>query len=112
MQLQPGLQSTTNVDSFIPVTKQVSVEGTLLDVFHTPIVGSTYLANEIFDIVDDGEQGDEVARQGALARLTGLQALYSQEGKADVRALDLIDKAIALVEIRDEDDSEEGDDAI
>jgi predicted ATPase len=81
-----------------------SVEGALLDVFRTPVSGSIYLANEIVEIVAEGEGGDFAARQAAIARLNDLKSLYWVEGHAhDRRALHIIDEALALVTLPDED---------
>lgn len=93
-----------------------SVESALLDVFGTPVPESPYLANEIFQIVTDGEGGDDIARQAALARLHILRKLYERNEGLPVSAedLDIIDTAIRLVNEPDDgtgDDGDDGDDA-
>ncbi|MBB2998293.1 hypothetical protein FHX57_000606 [Paraburkholderia tropica] len=91
-----------------------SVESTLLDVFGTPVPESAYLANEVFEIVTDGEGGDDIARQAALGRLQVLRKLYGRnEGlPVSVEDLDIIDTAIRLVSEPNEgsDDDDDGDD--
>lgn len=110
VQLQPPENSMELVGTLTQDEKQVSVEGALLNVFHTPIPSSVYLANEIFDIVAEGEEGGDVARLTSLERLGKLRSLYSGEAKrGDNRALRLIEEAITLLETND---NEEAPDAV
>lgn len=102
IQLQTHLKGFGAADTYLPNQKQTSVESTLLDVFHTPIRGSIYLANEIFDIVAEGEEGGDIARQGALVRLAQLRAIYEENGsQGDPRVLKLIADAVKLVQNND-----------
>ncbi|WP_321854650.1 ATP-binding protein [Paraburkholderia tropica] len=76
-----------------------SVEGTLLDVFGTPISGSVYLANEIFKLVASAEAGNSTTRDADLFRLRQLEVLYANAGTAASRQgdLEIIQKALRLV---------------
>jgi|GEM_PF-3180903 len=79
-------------------SKHASVESTLLDVFGTPVVESAYLANEVFDLVMDAESGEATSRRSAILRLEGLLRLYKQQmGRANLDALNIIEKALHLV---------------
>jgi ABC-type lipoprotein export system ATPase subunit len=104
IQLQKQPKGAGAADTYFPNQAQASVEGTLLDVFRTPIRGSVYLANEIFDIVAEGEEGGDIARQGALARLAQLRTIYEKNGSnGDPLALKLIEDAVKLIQIDDEE---------
>lgn len=99
IRLPMPLNGLAPAETFLPDQKQASVEGTLLDVFRTPIRGSVYLANEIFDIVAEGEDGGEVARQSALTRLDQIRAIYaSMHNGGDPRVLQLIADAVKLLQ--------------
>jgi predicted ATPase len=99
IQLSPE-ESGSPADALIQNQEAVSVEGTLLDVFGTPVTGSVYLANEIFELVTEAEAaGTSVGRKIVLDRLQRLESLYYQSG-ADANSqgdLDIIRKALRLV---------------
>lgn len=77
--------------------ESVSVEGTLLDIFDTPVSGSVHLANQIFSAITDAEAGDETARKNSLADLARLKELYSDPLVGDPKALELIVEAEDLL---------------
>jgi predicted ATPase len=90
--------------------RNASVEGTLVEVFRTPIPGSTYLANEIFEIVVAGEEGDNEMRTRSLARLNELRDLYrTRSFPRNQGDLKVLDEAIELVGMADETDGNEND---
>ncbi|MGX7004922.1 AAA family ATPase [Caballeronia sp. KNU42] len=90
-----------------------SVEETLLDVFGTPVPGSVYLANQVFEIVTEGERGSSAEREDALARLQRLKQLYvgREEGPSNGRDLEMIQKATRLLLQSDETPGENFSDA-
>ncbi|WP_321956315.1 AAA family ATPase [Paraburkholderia bannensis] len=90
-----------------------SVEETLVDVFSTPVPGSVYLANELFEIVTEGERGDKKALEEALARLRQLSFLYAngEEGLSHGQDLEMIHKAIRLLQLSNEAPDENFSDA-
>jgi predicted ATPase len=113
VQLRPEQEGTaieplSPADTLPQYGERASVEGTLLDVFGTPVSGSAHLANEIFDIVTEGESGDLTSREAALARLRKLEKLYSRrEGvSSNQDGLSIISKAIALVSELDDDEGD------
>lgn len=111
IQLQSSQGPTISSDRYFSYQQRVSVEGALLDVFHTPISDSVYLSNEIFGIVAEGEHGGAIARNGALARLQQLRHVYDgRDAKTNGRAVRLIDDAINL--LKDSDEDEERSDAV
>lgn len=90
------------------VRHQVSVEETLLDVFHTPIKGSVFLANELFSLVTSVEEsGTQIERESVLARLSDLRATFASDQSAE-GDLVLIDKAIDLVKSAADDQFSSG----
>lgn len=103
----------TTAGSMYQQDADTSVEGTLLDVFGTPVPGSVYLANQIFEIVTEGERGDKQAREDALARLRRLRLLYErrEEGPSSGRDLEMIQKATRLLLQSDETPDENFSDA-
>jgi ABC-type Mn2+/Zn2+ transport system ATPase subunit len=76
-----------------------SVEGALLDVFHTPIAGSTYLANQILIAVTEGTSGKPGSQAAALEELERLYATYSRQSvvRLEQKELPLIVEAMELV---------------
>jgi predicted ATPase len=92
-QTQSSMQSTS------------SVEGTLLDVFNTPVSGSVHLASEIFSVITKAEAGDLTTRQRSLEDLARLKALYSDPQVGDAKALELIEEAIDLLQTNGEEDA-------
>lgn len=106
IQLQPYHETTGYSDLSLPRQSHLSVEGALLEVFHTPISDSVYLANEIFDIVAEDEDQEGQMRESTLKRLDHLRSVYSSKGvNNDGRALGLIDQAIKVVRDLDEDNA-------
>lgn len=85
-------------DAIPPAMNQVkSVEETLLDVFSTPVGGSSHVANEIFNAVVEGETGDSQSRVAALSKLRRLDALY-RTPIADQNIVRLVGEAMNLLE--------------
>lgn len=110
------MRPTDDVTTAGPMYQQdadTSVEETLLDVFGTPVPGSVYLANQIFEIVTEGERGGKQAREDALARLHRLRLLYvrREEGASNGRDLEMIQKATRLLLQSDETPDENFSDA-
>lgn len=105
--------NVTTADPIQQPDTDTSVEETLLDVFGTPVPGSVYLANQIFEIVTEGERGGERAREDALTRLSRLRLLYVRrdEGESTGRDLEMIQKATRLLLQSDEAPDEELSDA-
>jgi len=98
----------TSDDSPTGLTHQqdpdTSVEETLLDVFGTPVPGSVYLANQIFEMVTEGECGDKQAREEVVTRLDRLKQMYvGREGRiSNGRDLEIIERAKRLLSLPDE----------
>ncbi|CAB3794508.1 hypothetical protein LMG27177_03644 [Paraburkholderia fynbosensis] len=90
-----------------------SVEETLLDVFGTPVPGSVYLANQLFEIVTEGEREGKESLDEALARLHRLSLLYEnrEEGPSYGGDLEMIQKAMRLLLQSDETPEENYSDA-
>lgn len=82
---------------FVSTSKTASVEGTLIDVFETPVVGSAHLANELFTIVTAAEQGTPEERSAKIQHLQNLQDVYTNAQVVDQKSLDLIIKALAIL---------------
>jgi predicted ATPase len=82
-------------------SKSQSVEGTLLEVFTTPVTGSVHIANQILSAVTSAESGEQQARQNSLDDLQQLQAIYTAPQANDTKTLALIRDAIDLVETSD-----------
>ncbi|MDH1178233.1 ATP-binding protein [Achromobacter mucicolens] len=78
----------------------VSVEQTLVDVFHTPIAGSAHVSNEIFQAVLKGETGNSFERHEALAKLEQLNEIYRNE--KDGKTSRLVQDAIQLINTSDD----------
>jgi hypothetical protein len=109
IQLQPE-EHRSPADALVHDREPVSVEGTLLEVFGTPVSGSVYLANELFELVTAGEAGDSSNRQSVLSRLRRLEELYLKKedfaaNEGDVR---LIQKAIRVVSEPDDEEQTDG----
>ncbi|MDC8786304.1 ATP-binding protein [Roseateles koreensis] len=79
----------------------ISVEQTLIDVFATPLEGSTHVANEIFNSIVDAECGTPVERAAAMIRLHELQSLYSEYKQDNGKTLASIRQALRAVETTD-----------
>jgi len=89
------------------IRKEVSVEETLVDVFRTPISGSVFLANELFTLVNRAEDAtNQLTRQASLARLSELRNTFA-DSSSTTKDVELIEKAIALVESASTDDDTE-----
>ena len=76
-----------------------SVEGALLDVFHTPIAGSTYLANQILIAVTEGTSGRPGSHGAAIKELERLYETYSNRSVVGMeqKELPLIVEAMEFV---------------
>ncbi|WP_236180020.1 AAA family ATPase [Pseudomonas mosselii] len=74
-----------------------SVEETLIDVFHTPVPDSFYLANEILTAVVNAESGTVSERRKAISDLLHFKAIYSSSSVDNASTLEMIDKALAAV---------------
>lgn len=85
---------------FVPTTKTASVEGTLIDVFETPVVGSAHLANELFTIVTAAEKGAPEERAANIQHLQNLKEVYKGAQVVDQKSLALIIKALAILGVR------------
>lgn len=75
-----------------------SVEGTLLDVFETPLSDSVELANEIFAAITSAEAGGERERSAALKSLERLRQIYSGPEVRDTKTQELIQEAVTFLE--------------
>jgi predicted ATPase len=108
LQMQPpGDRSSANLT--YQQDADTSVEETLLDIFGTPVPGSVYLANQIFEIVTEGERGSKDAREKALAQLKRLRLLYVKrnDGLNSGRELEIIRTATRLLLQSDDAPDEE-----
>ena len=74
-----------------------SIEGTLLNIFDTPVSNSIYLANKLFSLVSRAENEGEIIRQQAHLELTRLKAIYSAANVSDKKTLGLINDALELL---------------
>lgn len=102
--LQMG-EADANVDT-VNKRQPPSVEGALLDVFETPIAGSSHFANQLLIAVTEGTSSDSKARAMAKQELERLRAIYSNSPQVEEsrRELLLIADAIELVNASDVDD--------
>lgn len=82
-------------------SEAISVEQTLIDVFATPLEGSSHVANEIFNSIVDAECGTPVERSAAMARLYELQSLYSDYKQDNGKTLASIQQALRAIETID-----------
>lgn len=82
-------------------SKAQSVEGTLLEVFTTPVKGSVHIANQIFSAITAAESGDQEERRNALEDLQKLESIYTEPQASDQITLGLIRDAIDLIEAGD-----------
>jgi len=98
--VQIGQESTS-----LSLSSRSSVEGTLLDVFDTPVTGSAHLANQIFSAITNAEMGGEDAIQSSLAELGRLKDLYSDPQLGDTKTLQLIEEAVDLLHTNEEDNA-------
>jgi hypothetical protein len=73
-----------------------SVEGSLIDVFNTPVSNSSYLASRLFIAVTEGEEGGW-KREESLKDLRRLKAIYRNGRGGNKRSARLIDEALALL---------------
>jgi ABC-type cobalamin/Fe3+-siderophores transport system ATPase subunit len=79
--------------------RKVSVEQTLVDVFHTPIAESAHVSNEIFQAILKGETGNIVEKNQALAKLEQFNEIY--KGEKDEKTARLVREAIRLINMPD-----------
>lgn len=75
----------------------ISVEQALVDVFETPVPGSTHVSNEIFKAIVSAETGGESEKNAALDTLHSLENVYGSS-IADSKTRLLIRDALRLVE--------------
>jgi AAA domain, putative AbiEii toxin, Type IV TA system len=88
-----------------PNSTSNSVEGTLLNIFDTPLTASTYLANQIFSAITDAEDGTGADRQQSIADLERLKHIYSDHQVGDPKSLMLIKEAIELLNMDEDADA-------
>lgn len=93
------MDQVNEVDEFADRYQPPSVEGALLDVFHTPIAGSTYLANQILIAVTEGTSGERGSQAAAMKELERLYTTYAERSvvRAERKELLLIVEAMELV---------------
>lgn len=102
--VQRGLQSGVGVIQLgsehcpPPISTTVSVEGTLLDVFDTPVYDSVYLANQILSAIARAEEGG--VKEKALSRyeLKRLEKIYERPSVDNQKTVNLIRQALQLIE--------------
>lgn len=93
---------TRNSVNPLPILSEtpLSIEQALVDVFHTPIVGSAHVSNEIFQAVLKGETGSWREKSEALAKLDQLGHIYRDE--KDGKTARLVNDAIRLINTPDD----------
>lgn len=102
--VQRGLQSGVGViqlgaeHDFLPSTASASVEGTLLNVFDTPVSDSVYLANQIFSAITRAEEGGEREKHNSLRELRRLLKIYANSSVDNQKTIHLIRQALELLE--------------
>jgi ABC-type phosphate transport system ATPase subunit len=84
-------------ESSIGRASNLSVEGTLLDVFETPLSDSVELANDIFAAITLAEDGDEQERALALEKLKRLQEIYEGAPAEDLKSKRLLNDAVTYL---------------
>jgi len=77
--------------------EHASVEGTLMDVFDTPVRASTQLAAQIFKAISEAESGEVGRRLESEKELARLKTLYSDPQFGESEELHLINDAISLL---------------
>lgn len=103
--VQRGLQSGAGViqlgtEHNLPdVSKTVSVEGTLLDVFDTPVYDSVYLANQIISAIARAEEGGAKEKDLSRYELKRLEKIYAQSSVDNQKPVNLIRQALQLIEL-------------
>lgn len=100
--VQMGDRSRNSVNP-LPILSAttLSIEQALVDVFHTPIVGSAHVSNEIFQAVLKGETGTRIEKNEALAKLDQLGEIYRDEKNGETASL--VRDAIRLINAQDDD---------
>lgn len=102
--VQRGMQSGAGIVQlgaeydFSPFTRSASVEGTLLDVFDTPVYDSVYLANQILFAITRAEEGGEKERQISRNELKRLAKIYANSSADNQKSIHLIRQALELVD--------------
>ncbi|MDZ4018432.1 AAA family ATPase [Pseudomonas sichuanensis] len=102
--VQRGLSSGVGViqlgaDHSLPaVSKTVSVEGTLLDVFDTPVYDSVYLANQILAAIARAEDGGMKEKNVSRYELKRLENIYAQSPADNQKSVSLIRQALQLID--------------
>lgn len=84
---------------------QSSVEGTLMDVFDTPVTDSVQLASKIFNAITEAENGDDIVRQRSLLTLEHLREVYQDPAIRDDKSQALIAEAISLLQTLGQDNA-------
>jgi predicted ATPase len=74
-----------------------SIEGTLLNIFDTPVSNSIYLANKLFSLVSRAESEGGHIRKQAHLEITRLKLIYSGQNVSDKKSLSLINDALQLL---------------
>lgn len=91
--IQLGAEHTPPV-----ISKTVSVEGTLLDVFDTPVYDSVYLANQILTAIARAEEGGKKEKALSHYELKRLEKIYAQSSADNQKPVNLIRQALQLIE--------------
>jgi hypothetical protein len=97
--LEPNGPLYTRADHKFDKQNSISVEAALVNVFHAPVPDSIYLADELFEIVANAEDGNQIDKGNAIVRLQYLRSLYASDGASQLakKAIKLIDQAQRLV---------------
>lgn len=105
--VQRGLKFGTGViqlgseHALSTASETVSVEGTLLDVFDTPVYDSVYLANQILSAIARAEEGGEEEKKVSRHELERLENIYAQSSVDNEKTVKLIRQALQLIELED-----------
>lgn len=103
IQMATGRQESTKFEP--DGMPQSSVEGTLMDVFDTPVTDSVQLASKIFNAITEAENGDDIARQRSLLSLEHLREIYQDPAIRDDKSQVLIAEAISLLQTLGQDNA-------
>lgn len=97
VQMGNGTRNSTHP---LPISSDtpLSIEQALVDVFQTPIAGSSHVSNEIFQAVLKGETGSRHEKSEALAKLDQLDQIYREK---DRETAQLVRDAIRLINTPD-----------
>ncbi|CRM19395.1 AAA family ATPase [Pseudomonas sp. 35 E 8] len=103
--VQRGLQTGAGViqlgaeHNISSLTTTASVEGTLLDVFDTPVYDSVYLANQIISAITRAEEGGVREKQTSRNELRRLEKIYAHSSADHHKTINLIRQALELIEL-------------